>query len=81
MAKILELDFTEHDTIAAFEHFLKMAREDKIAGALIAVALRNKRSSDHVFAATGRLGSNLTEAAGLAGLLHFQMVTSALQNN
>lgn len=80
MAKLLELDFTEHDTIAAFEYFLQMAKDDKIGGALVAIALRNERTKDHVFAATGRLGSNLREASGLAGMLHLQMVTAALEN-
>lgn len=81
MAKLLELDFTEHDTIAAFEYFLDMAKRDMIGGSLIAISFRNRRKSDHAFAATGRLGSNLTEAAGLAGLLHLQMVQSALENS
>lgn len=79
MAKLLELDFTEHDTIAALEYFLQMAKDDKIGGALVAISLRNKRKSDNVFAATGRLGTNLKEAAGLAGMLHYQMVHSALE--
>lgn len=79
--KLIELDFTEHDTIEAFEYFLQMARDHKMAGALVAISLRNKRKHNHMFAVTGRLASDATEAAGLAGMLHLQMVQSALEND
>lgn len=80
--KLVTLDFTEHDTIAAINLLAEMANNGEIIGMVFALKLNHGRKARRrrMFGATGRLASNVDEGAGIAGQLMIQMGQYALEN-
>lgn len=74
--QVILLDFVEHDSIAALEFLIKKFKANEASGMVFALKLKHKAPSCFV-GATGTLASNIFEGAGVAGLLHLQMVQHA----
>lgn len=70
--ELIELDFHEHDTVAALRYLIQQCDAGNISGIVFGCAM--KRGKRPMFGATGRLASNGIEAAGMAGILHNQLV-------
>lgn len=69
--ELIELDFHEHDTVAALRYLIQQCQDGHVAGIVFGCAM--KRGKRPLFGATGRLASNGIEAAGMAGILHNQL--------
>lgn len=76
---LVELDFVEHDTIAALKYLIDLFEKGEASGMIFSVKLKHKRKQHRLTGATGSLASNLNEGAGFAGVLHFQIVQQALE--
>lgn len=77
MAKeVILLDFVEHDSIAALQYLISKFEKNEASGMVFALKLKHKAPACFV-GATGTLATNVFEGAGVAGLLHLQMVQHA----
>jgi TPP-dependent pyruvate/acetoin dehydrogenase alpha subunit len=74
--KFVALDFHEHDSAEALNYLMSLVQNDQMTGMVFAVSIKRGRS---LFGATGRVASNLPEAAGLASMLQHQMCRNALE--
>lgn len=74
--KFVLLDFHEHDTAEALKYLIGLVESGQISGIVFAVSIKRGRN---IFGATGRLASNLTEAAGMASMLNLHMCRNALE--
>ena len=77
-SKITSIDIPDHDTIHALEYLLTLARENRIAGMIFALSMKNERRHPHLCGATGRLAANQAEAAGVASMLHLKLSQESL---
>lgn len=77
--ELVELDFTEHDTVAMLELLLTYCRQNRIAGIVYAVSLKHGRTRDAICGTTGRLADNAIEAAGLASMLSYKLSREAVE--
>jgi hypothetical protein len=75
--ELVELDFIEHDTIAALQYLIGLCESGNIAG-IVFVAAMKRRKRHQIYGATGRPASNIVEAAGLSGMLHLHMLRAAV---
>lgn len=78
--ELIALDFVEHDSIAALRYLIDLFEKNKASGMIFAVTLKHQRKHPRLTGATGGLASNLIEAAGVAGVLHLEMVRYAADN-
>lgn len=77
--EVIVLDFIEHDSIAALNFLISKFEKNEASGMVFALKLKHKAPS--VFCgSTGTLARNIFEGAGIAGLLHLQMVKHANEN-
>ena len=76
--KITSIDLPDNDTIHALEYLLTLAKENRIAGIVLALSLKNERAHHHLCGATGRLASNQVEAAGVASMLFLKLAQESL---
>lgn len=79
--ELITLDFVEYDSVAALKFLIGLFEQNKASGLVFAVALKHKRKHPRITGVTGSLANNLIEAAGLAGVLHLEMVTQALEHH
>lgn len=79
--ELIALDFTEHDTIAALEYLTSLCQENKVAGMVFAVMMKHKRVRQCLCGATGRLATDLVEAAGTSSMLNLKMTQDALEQS
>lgn len=77
--KLIELDFTEQDTIALLEMLINMCKDNRISGIVYAVSLKHGRTRDAICGATGRLADDKIEAAGLASMLSYKAAQEAVE--
>lgn len=75
--KVVLLDFVEHDSIATLKFLISKFEANEASGMVFALKLKHKHHSQCFTGATGTLASNVTEAAGVAGVLHLQMAQHA----
>ncbi len=75
--ELILLDFVEHDSIAALRYLIRKFEDNEATGMVFALKLRGKHEHPHFTGATGTLAANLLEGAGIAGVLHLQMVKNA----
>lgn len=83
MAKkqLIVLDVVEHDTVAALNYILALCNENKVAGMVFALALKNDRQHPHLCGATGRLATDLVEAAGVGSMLNLKLTQEAMEQS
>lgn len=74
---IILLDFVEHDSIAALKLLIKKFEANEASGMVFALKLKHESGTPHFTGATGSLAAKPLEGAGLAGVLHLQMVQLA----
>ena len=79
--ELIVLDVVEHDTVAALEYLLTLCAKNKVAGLIFGVALKNERTHAHLCGATGRLATDLVEAAGVGSMLHMKLTKQAVERN
>lgn len=77
--QLIELDFTEHDTIAALDYLRQITEAGQVAGMIFAVTMKQSRKHHHLCGQTGRMATHLVEAAGLAGMLNLKITQEALE--
>lgn len=77
--KLVELDFSEKDTVALLEMLINMCNENRVAGIIYAVSLKHGRTRDAICGTTGRLADNIVEAAGLASMLSYNTSREAVE--
>lgn len=77
--ELIVLDIVEHDTIAALQYLLGLCDENRVAGIIFAVALKKERTRPHICGSTGRLATNMVEAAGVGGMLSLKLTQEALE--
>lgn len=77
--ELIVLDIVEHDTIAALEYLLSLCHENRVAGIIFAVAIKQAKTRHHICGSTGRLATNLVEAAGVGGMLSLKLTQEALE--
>lgn len=74
--EVILLDFVEHDSIAALKFLISKFEKNEASGMVF--ALKPKHAGPRCFTgATGTLATNLYEGAGVAGVLHLQLVQLA----
>jgi hypothetical protein len=78
--ELIKLDFVEHDSIAALKYLITVFEENRASGMVFALTMKHKTKTKHLTGVTGRLAGNVFEAAGLAAVLHLQMVRIATDN-
>lgn len=80
--KLIAIDVTNHDTVAALKMLTAMAEKGDIIGMVFAARLNHGRKAPHhrFTGATGRYAENPVEAAGVAGILHLQMAQHAAES-
>lgn len=76
---LIDLDFTEHDTVALLEMLLSYCKKNRVGGIIYAVSLKHRRPSMAICGATGRLADDAIEAAGLASMLSFRLTQDAIE--
>lgn len=75
---LIELDFTEYDTIEAAKMLQSMAAGGEIKGMLFAVQLtRQQHGRRFMLGASGRAANDATVATWLASILHFSVAQQA----
>lgn len=74
--EIIDLDFHEYDTIEAMRYIISLCERDLVAGVVFGVAM--KRGQENLYAATGRLASNVVEAAGVSAILRDRITQPVL---
>jgi hypothetical protein len=79
--ELIMLDFTEQDTLAALEYLMSLCRDNKVAGMVFAVSMKHKRAHPHLCGATGRLATDLVEAAGVGSMLNMKLTQEALETS
>ena len=79
--EIIELDFTEHDTMAALEFLRQITESGQVAGMIFAVTMKRSRKHHHLCGQTGRMATHLVEAAGLANMLNLKITQEALEQS
>ncbi len=77
--KLIQLDFTEQDTVAMLEMLITYCKENRVGGIIYAVSLKHGRTSTAICGATGRLADDAIEAAGLASMLNFKLSQEAVE--
>lgn len=77
--KLIELDFTEKDTVALLEMLINMCNENRVGGIIYAVSLKHDRTRDAICGSTGRLADDVVEAAGLAAMLAHTLSRDAIE--
>lgn len=77
--KLVELDFSEQDTVALLQMLIKMCDENQVAGLVYAVSLKHGRTRDAICGTTGRMADNIVEAAGLAAMLSYKTSQEAIE--
>ena len=77
---LIKLDFIEYDSIEALKFLKSVFQENRASGMIFALTMKHKAKNKHLTGATGRLANNVIEAAGLAAILHLQMVRNAADN-
>ena len=78
--ELITLDFVEHDSISALRYLIGLFENNKASGMVFAVALKHKRQHPRIIGVTGSLAGNAVEAAGIAGVLHLEMVKHAAEH-
>ena len=76
--KLIALDFTEHDTVAALNMLMGMVENGEIAGMVFAVQLSGKRTRRVMLGATGRPASDILVATGLTSVLQCSITQQAM---
>ncbi|MCK9193972.1 MAG: hypothetical protein M0P19_08885 [Nevskia sp.] len=76
---LVEIDQTEHDTIAMLEMLLDYCKQNKVSGIIYAVSLKHRRSSTAICGATGWLADDAIQAAGLASMLSHKFSQEAVE--
>lgn len=79
MSEIIQLDFVEHDSIAALKFLISKFENNEASGMVFALKLKHRHKNPTFTGSTGTLASNSLEGAGVAGLLHLQLVQQANQ--
>lgn len=74
--EVILLDFVEHDSIAALKFLMSKFEANEASGMVFALKLKHKAPSCFT-GSTGTLATNVFEGAGIAGLLHLQLVQHA----
>lgn len=75
---LIELDFTEYDTLEAAKMLQTMADGGEIKGMLFAVQLsRQMHGRRFMLGASGRAANDSTVATWLASVLHFSVAQQA----
>lgn len=77
--ELIELDFTEHDTIALLEYLITLCNENRVSGMIYAVSLKHARKHQHYCGSTGVLASDLVKAAGVGAMLHLKLSRDAME--
>lgn len=77
--ELIALDFIEHDTIAALDYLRGLCDQNRVAGMVFAIALKQSRSRNHICGATGRLATNLVEASGVGAMMSLKLTQEALE--
>lgn len=77
--KLIQLDFSEQDTVALLTMLIKMCDEGHVAGMVYAVGLKHARARDAICGTTGRMADNIVEAAGLAAMLSYKVSQEAVE--
>lgn len=78
--ELITLDFVEHDSVAALRYLIGLFENNKASGMVFAVSLKHKRRHPRIIGVTGALAVNTIEAAGIAGVLHLEMVKHAAEH-
>ena len=77
MSNIIMLDFIERDSIEALKFLTSKFERDEASGLIFGLKLKHV-SRPCFTGATGTLASNFLEGAGIASLVHLQMVQYAM---
>lgn len=77
--RLINLDFSEYDTIEASKMLLQMAEGGQIVGMVFAVQLSHqKRKRKIMLGATGRPANDIIIATGLSAILHCNLTQQAM---
>lgn len=79
--RVVNLDFTEYDTLALLEMLTTMCKHGELAGIIYAVGLKKSKTNAVYCGATGRLAEDPIAAAGLASMLATKFSQDAIESS